>query len=158
MQGALSFIRLFAADINVDFDMSFVAQCVLFTFFVVLLKPLLFDPLLKVFEERERRTEGALIEARGMDKQAGDLLTKYETELEKIRREASRAREELRAETAKIEAKIMAEARAESALILEAGKAKMAAEMDDLRRDLARQTPALAVEIASRVLGREVQP
>jgi len=157
MQGALSYIRLFAAgDINVDFDLSFLAQCVLFTFFVVLLKPLLFDPLMKVFEEREKRTEGAKADAREMDKQAAELLTQYEAEIEKIRREAGREREELRAETAKLEAKIMAEARAESAKILEAGKAKIAAEMEILRAELARQTPALAAEIASKVLGREV--
>ena len=149
--------RLFASgDIVVDFDLSFLAQCLLFTVFVVLLKPLLFDPLMKVFDEREKRTEGAKAEARDMDKQAADLLTEYETELEKIRREASREREELRAETAKLEAKIMAEARAESAKILEAGKAKIAAEVDVLRNELEKQTPAPAAEIASRVLGREV--
>lgn len=159
MTGALSISRLFAsgADIVVDFDLTFLAQCVLFTFFVVLLKPLLFDPLMKVFEEREKRTEGAKEEARDMDRVAGDLLTKYEAELEKIRREASREREELRAETAKLEAKIMAEARAETAAILETGKVKIAAEMEALRRELAAATPALAAEIASKVLGREVQ-
>lgn len=157
MQGALSIIRLFASgDINVDFDLSFVAQIVLFTFFVVLLKPLLFDPLMKVFEEREKRTEGAKADAREMDKQAADLLTRYEAEIEKIRREAGREREELRAETAKLEAKIMAEARAESAKILDAGKAKIAAEMETLRAELAQQTPALAAEIAAKVLGRQV--
>ena len=142
MQGALSYIRLFASgDINVDFDLSFLAQCVLFTFFVVLLKPLLFDPLMKVFEEREKRTEGAKAEAREMDKQAADLLTKYEAEIEKIRREAGREREELRAESAKI---------------LDAGKARIAAEMETLRAELSQQTPLLAAEIASKVLGREV--
>jgi F-type H+-transporting ATPase subunit b len=157
MQGASSYIRLFASgDINVDFDLSFLAQCLLFTFLVVLLKPLLFDPLMKVFEEREKRTEGAKADAREMDKQAAELLTQYEAEIEKIRREAGREREELRAETAKLEANIMAEARAESARILEAGKAKIAAEMATLRAELSRQTPALAAEIASKVLGREV--
>ena len=159
MQGVLSSIQLFASgDINVDLDLSFLAQCLLFTFFVVLLKPLLLDPLMKVFEEREKRTEGAKEDARIMDKRAADLLTEYEIELVKIRRDAQRDREELRAETAKLEAKIMAEARAESAKILEAGKAKIAIEVEALRRDLAKQTPALAAEIASRVLGREVQP
>jgi F-type H+-transporting ATPase subunit b len=157
MQGALSFIRLFASgDINVDFDLTFVAQCVLFTFFVVLLKPLLFDPLIRVFEAREKATEGAKADAREMDKQAAELRAKYDAEMDKIRREAGREREELRAETAKLEAKIMAEARAESARILEAGKAKIAAEMDALRAELAQQTPVLAAQIASRVLGREV--
>jgi F-type H+-transporting ATPase subunit b len=164
MSGALSIFasnaapsKLFASgDIVVDFDLSFLAQVLLFTFFVVLLKPLLFDPLMKVFEEREKRIEGAKAEARDMDKQAADLLTQYESELEKIRREASREREELRGETAKLEAKIMAEARAESARILEAGKLKIAAEVDTLRKELDKQTPALAADIASRVLGREV--
>src|SRR5262245_20438126 len=135
MTGALPSFRLLAsgADIVVDFDLTFIAQMLLFTFFVVLLKPLLFDPLMKVFEEHEKRTEGAKAEARAMDKEAGDLLTRYEAELEKIRREAGREREALRAETAKLEAKIMAEARAESAKILEAGKARIAAEMAELR-------------------------
>jgi F-type H+-transporting ATPase subunit b len=163
MSGALSHIasnlgsKLFASgDIVVDFDLSFLAQVLLFTFFVVLLKPLLFDPLMKVFEERERRTEGAKAEARDMDKEAAALIAQYEVEHEKIVREAQREREALRAETAKLEAKIMADARAESARILEAGKARIAHEMDVLRKELEKQTPALAAEIASRVLGREV--
>ena len=42
------------------------------------------------------------------------------------------------------------------ARLLEAGKAKIAAEVDVLRKELEKQTPALAAEIASRVLGREV--
>ncbi|MBK8253878.1 MAG: ATP synthase F0 subunit B [Polyangiaceae bacterium] len=158
MSGALLSSKLFASggDIVVDFDFSFLAQCVLFTFFVILLKPLLFDPLMKVFEEREKRIDGAKAEAREMDKQAADLLTEYEAEMEKIRREASREREELRAETARVEAQIMAEARAEAAKILEAGKARIDAEVETLRKELDKQTPALAAEIASRVIGREV--
>src|SRR4051812_1734072 len=103
MQGALFLSRLFASgDINVDFDLSFMAQILLFAFFVVLLKPLLFDPLLKVFEEREKRTEGAKADAREMDRRAAELATQFQGELEKIRREASREREELRAETARL--------------------------------------------------------
>lgn len=151
-------VPLFASgDITVDVDLSFVAQCLLFTTFVVLLKPLLFDPLLKVFEERERRTEGAKVEARHMDERAGELLKKYEAELDTVRREAARERETLRAETARLEAKIMAEARAEAAEVLEAGKAKIRLEMQTLREELVRQRPELAAEIASRILGREVQ-
>jgi F-type H+-transporting ATPase subunit b len=151
-------VRLFASggDIVVDVDLSFLAQCLLFTFFVVLLKPLIFDPLMKVFEEREKRTDGAKKQAQEMDRQAAELRAKYDVEREKIAREASREREELRAETAKLEAQIMAEARAETARILEQGKAKIAVEVEALRKELQKQTPALAAEIASRVLGREV--
>lgn len=151
-----AFPTLFASAINVDFDLTFLAQFVLFAAFVTFLKPLLFDPLLKVFEERERRTEGAKREAREMDAEAGELLTRYETELEEVRREASLEREKLRVETAAIEARIMVQARADTARILEVGKARIAGEVAELRKELERAKPELAAQIASRMVGREV--
>jgi F-type H+-transporting ATPase subunit b len=109
-----------------------------------------------VFEERERRTEGAKKEAREMDARAGELLVRFEAEMEKVRKAAAAEREKLRAETSKLEAQIMAEARTESTRILEVGKARIANEVTELRKELARAQPALAAQIASRILGREV--
>jgi len=149
-------MHLFASAINLAVDLTFLAQFVLFGVFITLLKPLLFDPLLRVFEEREKRTEGAKEEARAMDAEAGELLVKYEAELAKVRREAGLERERLRAETAKLEAKIMAEARAETAKIIEEGKSRIAAEVAQLRKELDAQKPELAGQIASRMLDREV--
>jgi F-type H+-transporting ATPase subunit b len=150
--------NLFASGsaVSVDFDLTFVAQFLLFATFVQLMRPLLFQPLLRVFEERERRTEGAKRAAREMDERAGELYKDYEIKLEDVRRTASLERERLRSETAKLEAQIMAEARAEAAQILDRGKAQIASEVAALRRDLDRNKPALASEIASKVLGREV--
>lgn len=154
---SIGFTRLFAsADVSVDFDLTFLVQFVLFTMFVIVLKPLLFDPLLKVFEERERRTEGAKQEARAMDEKAGELLSRYEAELERVRHVAGLERDRLRAETSKLEAQIMADARADTARILEAGKARIAQEVERMRTELEQTKPGLAAEIASRVLGREV--
>jgi F-type H+-transporting ATPase subunit b len=150
--------NLFASGgVNVDFDLTFLAQFLLFTMFVIVIKPLLFDPLLKVFEERERRTEGAKQKARVMDERAGELLQRYEAELDKVRREANVERDRLRAETARLEAQIMAEARAETARIIDTGKTRIAAEVGELRKELVASRPALAAEIAERVLGREVK-
>ena len=150
--------NLFASGgVNVDFDLTFLAQFLLFTLFILVIKPLLFDPMLRVFEERERRTEGAKKKARAMDEQAGELLARYEAELDKVRREANTERDRLRAETARIEAQIMAEARAETAKIIEEGKARITVEMAGLRTELETTRPALAAEIASRILGREVK-
>ncbi len=148
--------HLFASAISLELTAVFVAQFVLFGLFISILKPLLFDPLLRVFEERERRTEGAKREAAEMDAEAGELLQRYEAELARVRREAGVERDRLRAETARLEAKIMAEARAETAAIIESGKARIAAEVTDLRRDLEAQKPELAAQIAARILSREV--
>jgi len=148
--------RLFASNINVDFDATFIAQFILFTAFVLVLRPLLFDPLLKVFAERERRTQGAREKARLMDAKAGDLTQRYEAELDKVRIEANKERDRLRAEAKEIEAKIMAEARADVARILESGKTRITSEVEQMKKDLAEVQPVNAADIASRVLGREV--
>lgn len=148
--------HLLASAISVDFDLTFLAQFVLFAAFITVLKPLLFDPLLKVFEERERRTEGAKKEAREMDAEAGELRTRYEAALEKVRAEAGRDREKQRTEAAALEAKIMAEARVEAARILETGKARIAADVAELKKELDLVRPELAAQIASRILDREV--
>jgi F-type H+-transporting ATPase subunit b len=153
----LLFSPLFAsAAIELEINAALIAQFVLFGLLVTLLKPLLFDPLLRVFEERERRTEGAKAEAREMDAEAAELLHRYEAAMAKVRREAGLERERLRAETAKLEARIMAEARAETARIIESGKAGIAVEVAELRRELEATKPELAAEIASRILDREV--
>jgi len=120
------------------------------------LKPLLFEPLMKLFEERERRTEGAKLLARRMDERAGELLKRYETELETVRRAAAEEREKLRSEGQRLEAQILAEARAETAKLIEQGKANLDVERKKIRAELAGRTADIARDIASRVLGREV--
>ena len=137
--------HLFASAINLAVDSTFLAQIALFGVFVSLLKPLLFDPLLRVFAERERRTEGAK-EARAMDDEAGELLRRYESELARVRREAGLERERLRGEATRLEAKIMLEAREETARILEAGKERSAAEIAELRRELEGHKAELAAQ------------
>jgi F-type H+-transporting ATPase subunit b len=147
---------LFASDVNVDFDWSFLAQVALFGFFITTLKPLLFDPLLKLFEEREKLTDGARAQARSMDERAQEVLTKLETEIEKVRGEAAVERDRLRADTAKLEAKMLDEAKADATRILAEGRSRIAEEVEGLRKELEAARPALAQQIASKMLGREV--
>ena len=145
------------ADVNVDVDFSFLVQLLLFGAFIVFLKPIVFDPMLRLFEERERRTEGVRHRAREMDAKAAAFFQKYETAMEAVRRDAAKDRERLRADTAKLEAKILEEAKHESERILEEGRRTIASEVERLRKELDAARPALAAQIASKLLGREVQ-
>jgi F-type H+-transporting ATPase subunit b len=142
--------------VSVDFDRSFLGQMAVFATLLLVLKPLLFDPVLRVFEERERRTEGARATARELQEQAGELLRRYEVEIERVHRVAAEERDKIRAETARLEAEILAEARAAAAKILEEGRARISEEVHAVQFDLGRQSERLAREIAARVLGREV--
>jgi F-type H+-transporting ATPase subunit b len=145
------------ADVNVDFDLSVVAQIALFALFITVLKPVLFDPLLRLFEERERRTDGARADARKMDEKAAELLARFEAEIELVRREAAAEREKLRLETRELENRVLEEAKRDSARILEQGRERIRQEVATLRKDLDASRPALAAEIAGKLLGREVQ-
>ena len=143
--------------VNIDLDLTAVAHLVLFSFFAVIMKPLIFDPLMIVFEERERRTTGAKDKAREMDEKALGLKADYEEKLEGVRREAAVDRDELRAKTAKLESELLNAARTKAGDQLDAGLATVRAEADSIRKSLDGDRPALVAEIASRVLGRSVE-
>ena len=67
----------------VDVDATALWPVVIFVVLILALKPMLFDPMLKLFEERERRIDGAKLAARKMDIASAEALTKYETEIKK---------------------------------------------------------------------------
>ncbi|MBM4376693.1 MAG: H(+)-transporting ATPase [Deltaproteobacteria bacterium] len=151
-------MKLFASGaVNLDLDATAVAQFILFTAFVVLMKDLIFDPLLKVFDERERRTDGAIDDARDLDDRAIELKGKLDTRMDEVRREAAADRERSRAKLKELESETLTAARAAATTRLDAGLGAVEAEASTIRKDLEAQRAKLAAEIASRVLGREVQ-
>jgi F-type H+-transporting ATPase subunit b len=158
LHNSLSGPRLFAMSggpIDLDFNNSVVFQVVIFVFLIVVLKPLLFDPMLKVFGLREERTEGARDTARSLEERAGELLVRYEAELDRVSRAAAEERDRTRAETSKLEAQMLNEAREASAKIVDEGRRRIDTEVNAIRFELGKQAERLASDIATRVLGRE---
>ena len=148
-------LAMSSSPIELDFNNVVVFQVVIFVFLITVLKPLLFDPILKVFGLREERTEGARAAARELEEQAGELLTRYEAELTRVSQAAAAERDRLRVETTKLEAQILAEARAAAAKIVDDGRKRIETEVNAIRFDLGTQSERLAGDIATRVLGRE---
>lgn len=147
-------VAMSGGAITLDFDRTVIVQAVLFLLLVVALKPLLFDPVLRVFEAREQRTEGAKDEARRLQEQAGELLQQYDRELELVQQMAAEERERLRAETSRLETQILSEAREATARIVEDGRRRIAADVDVLRKEIKVHTDELARSASERVLGR----
>ncbi|HEX4340343.1 MAG TPA: ATP synthase F0 subunit B [Polyangiaceae bacterium] len=145
-----------AGAVNIDFDWTFVGQMVVFAVLILVMKPLVYDPVLSLFEEREKRTDGAKADAREMQEKAGVLLRKYEHELEKVHQVAAAERDKVRAETARLEADQMNEARVIASKIIDDGRERIAEEIHSVRFELGRSSERLARDIASRILGREV--
>jgi len=146
------------SPIVVDVDATFLVQLVLFVGLTVILKPVLFDPMLKLFEERERRIDGAKAQARKIDEKSATALGKYEAEMAKARAAANADRDKIRAEAVKREQEILARVRAATARTLEEGKRAAQAEAERARAALGAEATTMARDLAARVLGREVQP
>jgi len=145
------------ASVTVDLDKSVFVQMALFGVLILILDPLLFRPLLRLFALREERTDGARSEARAMQERAADLLANYESEVARIKATASAERDALRRETAALEASMLAEARAAADAILADGRRKMEEDFTQVRNDLQARKDELVRGIGARVLGRELQ-
>ena len=148
--------RTASGGVEVDFDITVLFQVVLFILLLLVLKPVLFDPMLKLFEERERRIEGAKLQARKIDEASAGALSKYDTEMAKARGIANVERDRLRAEGVKSENEILARVRATTATTLEQGRGRIGQEVLTARAALKADVSVLAKELAARVLGREV--
>lgn len=142
--------------VNVDMDASLLVPMALFVVLLFVLKPTLFDPMMRLFEEREKRIDGTRREASKEDERSAKALAKYEAILGKAREAGSSEREKLRSEAAKKEAALSAEVRDATTATLEAGRASIAAEAKAAREKLHVEAKGLGRDIASRVLGREV--
>jgi len=148
----------FAAEggVNVDFDASFLVQIGLFVILLLVLKPLLFDPMMRLFDEREERIDRTIEKARDTDKASAKALAKWEAIMAKAREAGAAERDALRAQGAKKEAEVSAQVRSSTAQTLEQGRATIAAEAKEARAKLEGESVVLGRAIASRVLGREV--
>jgi F-type H+-transporting ATPase subunit b len=151
-----TFRLLASGGVEMDVDRTMLFQSAIFVLLIVVLSPLLFKPVLRLFEERERRTEGARSDARVMQDKAEKLLEKYEAKLEEVRRVATIERERLRAETLQLESRILGEARDATAKFVTEGRAQLERETAKIRAEMNAQRQAIAREIGSKVLGREV--
>jgi F-type H+-transporting ATPase subunit b len=149
--------RAVGGGVDVDFDPTVFIMVALFIFLWIVLKPLLFDPMLRLFEERERRIDGAKLLARKIDEKSAGALTRYETEMQRARTSANADREKLRAEGLKREAEILAKVRASTAATVEASRKEMLDAAAAARKGLSSDMQSIAADFASRALGREVR-
>jgi F-type H+-transporting ATPase subunit b len=142
--------------VNVDLDLSLFVQLGFFLILMVVLKPALFDPMLRLFEEREKRIEGTRHRATKEDEKSAKALAKYEAILAKARDAGTGERDVMRAEGMKRESDLLGKVRAEAAATLERGRAEIGKEAATARGQLKTDARSLGREMASRVLGREV--
>jgi F-type H+-transporting ATPase subunit b len=147
---------LLAGGSIIDLDGTFFVQLAIFFIAFLVLRSLVFKPMMNLFEAREEAIDGARQEARRMEREADDKGTTFEDAMRKVRVEAGEERDRLRAEGLRLERTILDKVRKETGETLANAERKMATEAEKIRSEMKTTAPALAKQIASRLLGREV--
>ncbi len=155
-EATTSVAALAGGAVDVDFDLTVLIQIGLFVVLLVVVKPMLLDPMLKLFEERERRIDGAKLEARQMDEASAGALSKFEAEMQKVRSSANAERDKVRGEALKAESDLLAKVREKTSAKLDEGRKAASTDVTKARASLDAESRELARLLASRVLGREV--
>lgn len=145
-----------AAHPLIDIDLTVVIQFALFLIMFAIGNAFLFQPYLKLRERRKQGIDGARAEAERMSTQADTELAEYEKKLAAARSRANEEGRKVRAEAAAHEKTVTDASRAEAQKSIDEATAKMRAETDAARLQLLPQANALARQIASKLLGREV--
>lgn len=131
-----------------------VALLVLFGLLIVPVNLLVFKPIFRILDEREARTTGTRKRAEKLERDAQEILDRYQAALQAVREESEVARRSA-LEHARGESQTeTARARADSERETEGARSRVAAEFEAARNALRAQSKDLARQAASRVLGR----
>jgi F-type H+-transporting ATPase subunit b len=112
--------------------------------------------LSKTLAERTDAIEGGLQRAEDTQAEADRTLAAYREQLAEARHEAARLREEAREQGAQIIAEMREQASAEGRRLVDAAHAQIEADRQQALQSLRTEVGALAVELASRVVGESL--
>ncbi|MET0342004.1 MAG: ATP synthase F0 subunit B [Polyangiales bacterium] len=141
----------------VDLDGTVFVQLAMFFVAFFILYALVFKPMVALLEAREAAIDGARDEAKLLEREVAEKQATFDLELRKVRGTSGEERDRLRAEGQELERKLLERVRAETQTLQTEARARFEQEARIARSELAAQRGELAREIASRVLGREVQ-
>jgi F-type H+-transporting ATPase subunit b len=127
---------------------------VLFLALIVPCQKLLFEPLLRVLDERKARIEGRELQAREIEQDANQVQGRYETQIDGARTRAQQARRDALDAARAEHARLTHQARSAAESEVASGRSAVQQALDSARAQLSDDAEALAREAASQVLGR----
>ena len=136
-------------------DLSVVWVIFFVLLLTVVLDRLLFRPLLRVMEERQRAITSARELAERSAHEARRATAEFDRKTGEARAELYRQMDEMRRTAMDERADIMNRTRAEAEAEIAAASAKLQAEAEEARRRLSAEAETLGAAVAERILGRK---
>lgn len=140
----------------ISLDISILYQIVLFIVVWLILNKILFQPYLRLLDQREGRTTGAEHESADLEHEGTRLRAQYEEQISQAQIAGYAAKEAIVQEGREQREKILAEARQEAASQLDRVRREVTLALEKDRQLAALEAKAVASEMVSKVLGRAV--
>ncbi len=137
-------------------DGSLVVIFILFILFVFVMNRLLFRPVGRVLDQRERKTEGARHEARASIRVYQGKVAEYEFSIKQTRAETYRLLQQAREKALAERARLLDEARRSAGQEIDGARAELERQVVAARAVLERDARQIAAVISRNVLGRPV--
>ena len=137
-------------------DYTVIVQIVFFLLLWFLLARLVYSPFVGLFEERERRTEGARAEAASLRGEAERMRADYEKRIAMARDEGGAVKETVVQQGRDERERLLSRAREEAAEHLERIRGEIQQELRKQEQLVEREAEAIARQMAEKILGRKI--
>jgi F-type H+-transporting ATPase subunit b len=134
-----------------------VVGTVAFGLLCFVLMKFVFPRMEQMFQARVEAIEGGLKKAEEAQAEAAKVLEQYKAQLADARGEAARIRDDARADAEGIRQEAHERARAESDRIIAAGRESLAAERQNIVRELRAEVGEIAVQLAGKIVGESLE-
>ena len=135
-----------------------IMQVINFGFFMAMLYVLLWGPMIAFLDKRREDIGTEIESARQGNRDAQERLAEYEKKLQDARGERQTLLEDGQREAQQERQAILEQARQQAERILEAGRQEMEAEVARARGRLRGEIGGMSVQVAQRILEREIRP
>jgi F-type H+-transporting ATPase subunit b len=143
-------------DVPAEFVPVLLAQMAIFVALWMVLKRFWFEPALRLIAAREKRSHGAIAEAKALQGEAERLRLEHTAALDQARAEAHRDVQEMLRQAEAEQRRLIAAANEAAHQAAAEARARIAEEVAAARRGLEADAHAIAREVAKAVLGRAV--
>ena len=139
-----------------DLDVTIFIQTGIFLLVLFGLNPILIKPIQRIIEARHAGTGGKTQDTDRLTSEAASKQQQYEARIADARKVAGEEREQLRNEGRQNERSLVEEARKRAETTIAKGRADIESQATEARGALNTEVDALAQQLATKVLGREL--
>lgn len=141
----------------IDLNYTMFIQMINFLVLIFILNILLYKPITKIIDERNKKIEDSKNDVDSLNGAAELKIADYEEKIRQARQEAMSQRNDIKEEGEEAGKTLLEATRGEISTMIDGFKATLAGERDEARKVLRGQAEKIAVEISEKVLGRGVQ-